>query len=135
MCQRIKQSYWPWKFWGCRVFHYSRFGLVLPLSVREWPHLFLGPLIISKNSTLYLSFFVRYCGLKNPEESFWGFWIITQEPDFCKHVVLAKSTKKTLALRAKERKHIYSRVPNKRRGWNNRGLDIVIIINRGVEQG
>ena len=37
------------------------------------------------------SFFVRYCGLKNP--AFWGFWIITQEPDFCKHV-LAKSTKK-----------------------------------------
>ena len=27
----------------------------------------------------------------------------------------------------------YSRVPNNRRGWNNRGLDIVIIIkNRGV---
>ena len=37
-------------------------------------------------------FFVRYCGLKNP--AFWGFWIITQEPDFCKHVALAKSTKK-----------------------------------------
>ena len=53
---------------------------------------FLGPLIISKNSTSYLKFFVRYCGLKNP--AFWGFWIITQEPDFCKHVALAKSTKK-----------------------------------------
>ena len=47
---------------------------------------------------------MRYSGLKNP--AFRGFWIITQEPDFCKHVVLAKITKKTLALRAEIRKHI-----------------------------
>ena len=47
---------------------------------------------------------MRYCGLKNP--AFWGFWIITQEPDFGKHVVLAKSTKKTLALGAEVRKHV-----------------------------
>ena len=40
LCKRIKQSDWPWKFWGCRVFHYSRVGLVLPLSVRKWPNLF-----------------------------------------------------------------------------------------------
>ena len=36
----------------------------------------------------------------------------------------------------------YSRVPNNRRGWNNRGVDVVIIMNnkggwnnRGVGQG
>ena len=30
LCKRIKQSEWSWKFWGHRVFHYSRVGLVLP---------------------------------------------------------------------------------------------------------
>ena len=39
MCKRIKQSDWPWKFWGCRVFHYSWVGLVLSLSVTKWPNL------------------------------------------------------------------------------------------------
>ena len=37
--KRIKQSDWPWKFWGCRVFHYSWVGVVLPLSVNKWPNL------------------------------------------------------------------------------------------------
>ena len=76
---------------------------------------------------------MRYCGLKNP--AFWGFWIITQEPDFCKHVVLAKSTKKTLALCAEGRKQ--STLKSRIRGEAAiiGGLDIVIIINRGVGQG
>ena len=39
LCNRIKQSGWPWKFWGCRVFHYSLVGLVLPLSVKKRPNL------------------------------------------------------------------------------------------------
>ena len=33
----------------------------------------LGLLIISKNSTSYLKFFVRYCGLKNP-----AFWFVSR---------------------------------------------------------
>ena len=37
--QAIKQSDWPWKFWDRRVFHYSRVGLVHPLSARKWPNL------------------------------------------------------------------------------------------------
>ena len=37
--KRIKQSDWPRRFWGCRVFHYSRAGLVLSLSVTKWPNL------------------------------------------------------------------------------------------------
>ena len=56
--------------------------------------LLLPYLTTCKKLSSYLKFFVRYCGLKNP--AFWGFWIITQEPDFCKHVVLAKSTKKNI---------------------------------------
>ena len=39
LCNRIKQSGWPWKFWGCRVFHYSLVGFVLPLSVKKRPNL------------------------------------------------------------------------------------------------
>ena len=41
--QAIKQSDWPWKFWDCRVFHYSRFGLVILLSVRKRPNFFQLP--------------------------------------------------------------------------------------------
>ena len=33
---------------------------------------FLGPLVISKNSTSHLKFFVRYCSLKNP--AIWFFF-------------------------------------------------------------
>ena len=39
LCKRIKQSDWPWKFLGCRVFHYIRVGVVLPPSVKKWPNL------------------------------------------------------------------------------------------------
>ena len=38
-CKRITQSDWPWKFQGRKVFHYSRVGVVLPLSVKKWPNL------------------------------------------------------------------------------------------------
>ena len=81
-------------------------GIPEHTHLKQWTNTwcFLGPLIISKNSTSYLKFFVRYCGLKNP--AFWGFWTITQQPDSCKYVVFAKSRKKTLALRAKIRNHI-----------------------------
>ena len=30
LCKRITQSDWPSKFWGLRVFHYSRVGVVFP---------------------------------------------------------------------------------------------------------
>ena len=39
LCKRITQSDWPSKFWGRRVFHYSRVGVVLPQSVKKWPNL------------------------------------------------------------------------------------------------
>ena len=39
LCKKIKQSGFPWKFWGCRVFHYRLVGLVLPLSVKKRPNL------------------------------------------------------------------------------------------------
>ena len=39
MCKRIKQSDWPCKFCGYRVFDYSRVAVVLALSVRKWPNL------------------------------------------------------------------------------------------------
>ena len=47
MCKTIKQSDWPWKFWGRRVFDYSRVGLVLPPSVRKWPNLHRHPQFIT----------------------------------------------------------------------------------------
>ena len=31
LCKRITQSDWPWKFWGCRVFYYSRVKVVLSI--------------------------------------------------------------------------------------------------------
>ena len=83
----IKLTHYLLSLWACSGMP-EHTHLKQPTNTR----CFLGPLIISKNSTLCLNFFVRYCGLKNP--AFWGFWIITQGPDFCKHIVLAKSTKK-----------------------------------------
>ena len=53
---------------------------------------FLGPLSISKNSTLYLKLFVKYCGLKNP--ALWGFWIITQELKIFANMLFWKKVQK-----------------------------------------
>ena len=47
-------SDWPWKLWGCSVFHYSRVGLMLPLSVRKWPNLAWQPPFLHQISTLLL---------------------------------------------------------------------------------
>ena len=36
--QKNQAIYWPWKFWGHRVFHYSRVGVVVPPSAKKWPN-------------------------------------------------------------------------------------------------
>ena len=71
---------------------------------------------------------MRYCDLKNP--AFWGFSIRTQERDFCKYVVLAKSTNKKNTLNEGNISTLESWI----RGGVGiiRGLDIVIIINRDI---
>ena len=62
----VKLTHYLLSFWEC-------------LAVPEHTHLkqptniycFFGPLIISKNSSSYLKFFVRHCGLMNPV-----FWFV-----------------------------------------------------------
>ena len=61
----------------------------------------LGLLIISKNSTSYLKFFVRYCGLKNP--AFWfvlRFLVHNSRARFLETCCFCKKYEKTLALSA-----------------------------------
>ena len=40
LCKRMKQTDWPWKYSDCRVFYYSRVGVVLTPSAKKWPNLY-----------------------------------------------------------------------------------------------
>ena len=64
LCKRITQSDWPWKFWGRKVFHYSRVGVVLPLSVKKWPNLRPSESLSPPPQIFTFTKFLHYYSLK-----------------------------------------------------------------------
>ena len=86
----IKLSHYLLSLWACSDMPEHTL-LKQPNNVK----CFFGPLIITKNSTSYVKFFVRYCGLKNP-----AFWFVLRFLDhnsrarFANMFFLKKSTKK-----------------------------------------
>ena len=57
----IKLTHYFLSLWACSAI-LEHTHLNQPTNIQ----CFLGPLIMSKNSSSYVKFFLRYCGLKNP---------------------------------------------------------------------
>ena len=62
----VKLTHYLLSFWECLVVP-EHTHLKQPTNI----YCFFGPLVISKNSSSYLKFFVRHCGLMNPV-----FWFV-----------------------------------------------------------
>ena len=85
----IKLTHYLLSLWACS-------GIPEHTHLKQWTNTwcFLGPLIISKNSTSYLEFFVRYYGLKNP--AIWGFWILIQVPEIFVNMLFWQKLQKNI---------------------------------------
>ena len=69
---------------------------------------FHGFLVTFKNSTSFFNFFVIYSNLNNPAFWWlWGFWTITQEPDFFRACCFWKKLKDHWHFQIETKKHIH----------------------------